>query len=492
MDNNIKKNVELLLDSDGEDAAKCMMALTESFKTKSNEEKKIIVILLESYIEKASEKRQGSLAFLISFLNPEIKIIKLCISSDNRFLREGIARGMMINPNPKYISIIKSNIDSESSFRTQRHMLYALKNIGTSEAFEAIKAFTPPPELFIDYSKLIPISQTQEKELSSILLNKNLPLMISAVPGLEYIYLKTNKIKGEILYNGYIAIGKGNVINDFIKSRFLFGLGIVIGSIDEEKITLNKHTLNEILPEYSTYSLQFSNEIRKEKKLLSMIASDLHKGGFIFSKHSHFSCRIVGDEIIFFIKSIADDYEKYLPASINRVVAANILQLAAAPNSTISYPKSFIDLCAGAGSFLIEASFIYPKSNLKGFDIDKKAVSYAKENQTKFKKLPFNESKNIQYNTGDGRNTHLPSGSAEIVLFNPPFGQRVKVKSLDSLYENLVKEAKRILTTQGYVIAYTTQKKSILKAAKKENLILRAEYRLYLRKSLPSVFVFVK
>jgi ubiquinone/menaquinone biosynthesis C-methylase UbiE len=487
---NIIELVKKLSIAEGDYASKLMIELGDIIKTiKNNKHKEEVTNILKENLETAIEKRKGSLIFLITLVNFDKEYISNEANSENPNIRESIAKGLMIIEDNYYTNLIKERLTKETSIKIKKWLLYGLKNINSKESIEVLENYTPEDVLFTDYNKLLDkkekinsqkISEKNNIEIQNYqnLFEEKFNVIIENIDGLEQHYLKNNNLEGKELGNGLILLKNKILLKKIVNDRNIISTNIIIGNVNQ----LEKQTLNQILNHTNTYNIIYSNKIEKEKTIISQISKNLSDLGFIFSKKSLLKLKIINNYVVFVIDSDTKDYFDYLPASINRFVAQNIINLAKIKNE-----KDFFitDLCCGGGTFLVEAKLSYPNINCIGFDINEKAITLAKKNSKHF-------ILDIELHNNDGTKTNLKDSTIDVVFGNLPFGNRVKEENIEDLYNDLIKEAKRILKKDGFALLYTTNKYLITKVCENSNLNIVNEIRINLKKVSPSVFIIQK
>ncbi|MBP9821776.1 MAG: methyltransferase domain-containing protein [Candidatus Pacebacteria bacterium] len=147
------------------------------------------------------------------------------------------------------------------------------------------------------------------------------------------------------------------------------------------------------------------------------------------------------------------------PLSLREYKIAN---LKGALNPTIAYvmntfcnlasAQSYLNICSGSGTLLIEAAQSGFAGKLFGFDIDGKHNALAVQN---IKKAGF--IKSIQLKTADIlENPDL--GTFDCITSDLPFGMLVsKDEDLQKLYETFVRYCEKVLDPEGRLVVYTTE-----------------------------------
>jgi tRNA G10 N-methylase Trm11 len=133
-----------------------------------------------------------------------------------------------------------------------------------------------------------------------------------------------------------------------------------------------------------------------------------------------------------------------LPASIHPTVAAALCMAGGIVSADV-----FCDPCCGAGTIIAERLGYGPAKEVFGFDISKEAVRLSQQNLSRF-------SSAVKIRMADMRSLPLENNSVTIIVANLPFGIRVGDRGQNrNLYRDFLKEAYRVLTPKGRLIAYT-------------------------------------
>ncbi|MFP4119312.1 MAG: methyltransferase [Candidatus Woesearchaeota archaeon] len=461
--------IEQLSRSEGHDAAKLMRKATSTIDTCEHEMGNASEI--ESFLLKAlphiTEKRKGSISFLIGYAGLNLEMSIKLLEHRNPIIREGIVKGLVARPQEHHLPHLKERLEKEDSLRIKKQLIYALANMGLTSSRELLEDHTPEPELFLDYSKAL----GKEHELNNSLPKTTCPLVIHTVEGMESVWMNNYVLSGKLLGNGMIHLEKKNRLKDFLVYRDVYGVGVYLGTIDEAVKRLVLYY--DVLP---SYRIQFTNTIKREKTILSRLAAALAENGSNFNPKSKAALHLIDEEHVMLYYQSPEKPLTKLPASINTVVASMISLLA--PEAT----ENVLDPCCGAATLLIEHHHRHPGTRLRGFDTSEKALVIARKNA-------WSVMADIALEQNDATKTGLSESSVERIVTNPPFGKRVKHKNINKLYEGILHEAHRILKEDGVAIIYTEQKKLLERTAEKAGFRITGRYDLKLPKSTPSVYV---
>jgi len=133
-----------------------------------------------------------------------------------------------------------------------------------------------------------------------------------------------------------------------------------------------------------------------------------------------------------------------VPASIHPSVASALCII-----GEINSDDIFCDPCCGSGTILAERSSLGPVHDVLGFDISAEAIGISQKNLSRF-------GDKVKLQTADMRKLPLPAETVNIIVANLPFGIRVGDRDKNRmLYRDFLKEAQRILTLNGRLVAYT-------------------------------------
>jgi tRNA (guanine6-N2)-methyltransferase len=149
----------------------------------------------------------------------------------------------------------------------------------------------------------------------------------------------------------------------------------------------------------------------------------------------------------------------HIPGGMNPTVAYAL-------NSLCNLDKacSYLNICSGSGTLLIEAGLAYPELRLVGFDINGKHNALAIQNIKQAGLI-----KRIQLKTADLFDTP-DLGKFDVVVADLPFGMQIgKDSDLRLLYTTLVRYCEKVLVGGGRLALYTTEHallRDILKQSK--------------------------
>lgn len=145
---------------------------------------------------------------------------------------------------------------------------------------------------------------------------------------------------------------------------------------------------------------------------------------------------------------------------------------------------SYMNVCSGSATFLIEAGLDYDNLTLLGFDIDKKSNSVAIQNITKAGLI-----RRIQIKTADV--CDMPDfGKFDVIVTDLPFGMMVgKETDLTRLYKSFIVYAEKYLNKTGKLYIYTSQHELIKKCIRLSAFEIKKEFEL---KIVTSINSFVK
>ncbi len=120
--------------------------------------------------------------------------------------------------------------------------------------------------------------------------------------------------------------------------------------------------------------------------------------------------------------------------------------------ANLEHKTSYLNICSGSGTLLIEAASINPKLKLQGFDIDGVHNARAIAN---IKKAGF--IKQIKLKTAD-LFTNPDFGMFDVIAADLPFGMLVsKDHDLESLYTTFVQYCEKHIQPNGTLLVYTTE-----------------------------------
>ncbi len=133
-------------------------------------------------------------------------------------------------------------------------------------------------------------------------------------------------------------------------------------------------------------------------------------------------------------------------------------------------PKNILDLCTGSGCIAILCSYIFPKSKIDATDISSKALYVAKKNITLHKVKNINLIKSNLFNKIKKK--------YDLIITNPPYINRKDIKYLPKEYKyepyislvsskngtflikQIIKQSKKFLSDNGYLICETGHQKN--------------------------------
>lgn len=252
-------------------------------------------------------------------------------------------------------------------------------------------------------------------------------------------------------------------------SEILIPLG-KINSTSENWITKNENILNRFKgimqsifssrPIFYRVDIISNNGFRSD--IIKQIASSIDQNSYFVNSPSNYFCElrlVLGDEPAAFAKLYFPKDERFdyrigsVPASINPVIAANIMQF------SYRYLKKnarVIDPCCGSATLLIERSKFNNTAELVGVDRDIQALKIAKKNSLAAKV-------NIDL-IGGNLLTFNPNNKFDELIANLPFGSRVGSKESSSLlHKQLLLRLDDYLKPNGTAILFTTKHLAVLR-----------------------------
>jgi 23S rRNA G2445 N2-methylase RlmL len=143
--------------------------------------------------------------------------------------------------------------------------------------------------------------------------------------------------------------------------------------------------------------------------------------------------------------------------------------------------ETYLNLCSGSGTLLIEAGLAYPQLRLIGIDHDSKANSMAIRNATK--------AGLIRRTLIHTASVHaLPDvGICDAIVADLPFGMAIaKDDDLHALYTACISYAETHLAPRGVLALYTTEHDTLLRVLSASRFIVEHEYSLHLVTSVHS------
>lgn len=198
--------------------------------------------------------------------------------------------------------------------------------------------------------------------------------------------------------------------------------------------------------------------------------------------HTHeFRLDLMDDQAVFSLR-LTDSSFRYRTASRSFAPAA-LLPTVAHALVRLSQPLSgdvFIDVCCGSGTLIAERA-VYPYTRLLGGDLSGEAVRTARSN------LPPLIRKGVRM--WDAREIPLPSGIADVVVSNLPFGRQIGERDeLTSLYRDMVQEMARVLKPGGRAVLLTEDGALLRQAAESCSLSSEELLRLSLKGIHPAIY----
>lgn len=160
--------------------------------------------------------------------------------------------------------------------------------------------------------------------------------------------------------------------------------------------------------------------------------------------------------------SVRDYQVAHVPGGINATVAYAMNTVCEIGSAT-----SYLNICSGAGTLLVEAGLMNETLRLVGFDIDGKRNAQAVQN---FKKAGL--VKRIQLKTADIFD--MPDmGLFDIIVSDLPFGMQIgKGDNIVRLYQVCVQYCEKYLSIDGCVVLYTTERDSLYAALQGSSLTI--------------------
>jgi predicted RNA methylase len=265
------------------------------------------------------------------------------------------------------------------------------------------------------------------------------------------------------------------------KLRCIYGMRIVAGQaapLDLNDYTSCVQTISDLIRNSAPlkeltgwlvsdgsikFRFSFEKSTRKELflRMLEAVRKEAERFGLIDSP-SNYNIEFVIDTdehgTVFFIKPSfhKDDRFSYrikdVPASINPTVAACLARLVRVKSQGVVF-----DPTCGSGTLLIERALLDDGVELRGIDINKAAITAARENiraagLTKRVRV-------MQGNASDSTKWHECSE----ILANLPFGIRIRgeAKNFELLYNDILNHTASKLESSGRALVYTSQKKII-------------------------------
>jgi len=144
--------------------------------------------------------------------------------------------------------------------------------------------------------------------------------------------------------------------------------------------------------------------------------------------------------------SVRDYKVEHIPGGLNPTIAYAMNTFCDLKNK-----KSYLNICSGSGTLIIEAAISNPTLKLVGFDIDGKTNALAVQN---IKKAGF--VKKIHLNTASIFD--VPDfGKFDIITSDLPFGMQIsKGEDLERLYTSFVAYCEETVSPTGILVVYTS------------------------------------
>lgn len=120
--------------------------------------------------------------------------------------------------------------------------------------------------------------------------------------------------------------------------------------------------------------------------------------------------------------------------------------------SGLETAQSYLNICSGSATLLIEAAQINPSLRFIGFDYDKKSTSLAIQNLKKAKLIT-----SVQLKVADVF-LNPDFGMFDVITADLPFGMQIsKGENLENLYKIFVDYCEQKLNKNGRLVIYTTE-----------------------------------
>ena len=141
------------------------------------------------------------------------------------------------------------------------------------------------------------------------------------------------------------------------------------------------------------------------------------------------------------------DYRKVdVPGALNATVAFAMTQIGRSAE-----PRVAVNLCSGSSTILIEHALACPDDRLLAIDICPDMINIGRRHARRAR-----QSQRISHLLADARRTPLPSGSADLLYADLPFGHHIGRHADNlALYPALLREAYRLAKPYGRLIALT-------------------------------------
>jgi 23S rRNA G2445 N2-methylase RlmL len=169
---------------------------------------------------------------------------------------------------------------------------------------------------------------------------------------------------------------------------------------------------------------------------------------------------------------------QHLPASLRPTVAAT-MALMSKPAET----DRVLDPLCGVGTLLVERALLSPVAEVRGGDIREEAVGLARRNLASAH-VPG------KIQLWDARELPLDPGSYTHVITNLPFGKQIgTTEDNQHLYRDVLREFKRVLTSDGRLIALTSEDRLLSRVLQEQNWRVESKKTLTLLGQDASIFV---
>lgn len=302
------------------------------------------------------------------------------------------------------------------------------------------------------------------------------------------------------------------MINEFIKVAFIHGLADIVTDELNEKLSLSplivrensiylesSVDLDELLKLKSITNIYLAKQadnlhpayLANHKSILMDLIEKVLDRNKNTIKTYHLSCAGDDSAEVLSIKSYIESQYKLIPDSENPdlklfigknvttweiSVEATIRPLSQRDykvthikggiNPTAAYAinslceleskSSYLNICSGSATLLIEAAHINPNLRLVGFDNSKEHISLAIQNLRAAKLLRFIELKYLDLLD------HPDIGTFDVITSDLPFGMHIgKDTDLSKLYQEFVKYCEKALNSNGILAIYTTETTTI-------------------------------
>ena len=189
----------------------------------------------------------------------------------------------------------------------------------------------------------------------------------------------------------------------------------------------------------------FSRLYASDKVLEALSSLAFFNKGGAENHDLHFRLDIIEDAAYFSLKLTSaayryrGDYKQFMPGAIRPSVANALIWL--------SHPNKkdvVLDPFCGSGTIVLERSF-YPHHKILAFDISQEAVDVTKSNAPE----------HVIVRLGDACNLPLADHCVDTVITNAPWGGQIHSGDIRGLYGAFVREAFRVLKSDGQCIILT-------------------------------------